>query len=65
MRCYFLRGGHIEAYVTLTDGSDEAMIEEATAAFKKADRDRYDGFEVWRPRCLYRFPADLPQPSSP
>ena len=27
-------------------GQDEAMIEQAAAAFKKADRDRYDGFEV-------------------
>ncbi|MBS0523748.1 MAG: hypothetical protein JSS04_08940 [Proteobacteria bacterium] len=66
MRCYFIRAGHIEANIPLTDGSDEALIEEATAAFKKAGRDRYDGFEVWRrDRCLYRFPANLAALSSP
>ena len=64
MRCYLKRGGHIEANIPLTDGSDEALIEQGTAAFKKADRNHYDGFEVWRgDRCLYRWPSKLSESS--
>jgi hypothetical protein len=36
MRCYFMRNGHTEGYVPLDDGSDDAMIEQAKAAFKSA-----------------------------
>lgn len=63
MRCYFVRGGHTEGYVPLQQGSDEALIAQALTEFLKADRDRVDGFEVWRKeRCLYRWP---PKPSEP
>lgn len=42
-------------YVPLRDGPDEALIEQGMIAFFKANRDRFDGFEVWRKeRCLYR-----------
>jgi len=57
MRCYFMRNGHIDGYVALDDGSDDALIEQGRAEFLKADRNRFDGFEVWRKeRCLYRSP---------
>jgi hypothetical protein len=55
MRCYFMRNGHVEAYAPLQDGSDEELVEQGMTEFLKADRDRFDGFEVWRKeRCLYR-----------
>jgi hypothetical protein len=65
MRCYFMRGGHIEGYVPLQDGSDEELIEQGMTEFLTADRGRFDGFEVWRKeRCLYRSPPKPPEASS-
>ena len=68
MRCYFMRNGHIEGYAPLRDGPDEALIEQGISEFFKANRGRFDGFEVWRrERCLYRSAPKVPDisPSSP
>jgi hypothetical protein len=65
VRCYFMRKDHIEGYALLHDGPDQDLIEEAKAKFREVDKDRYDGFEVWRrDRCLYRSTPLDGDPSS-
>jgi hypothetical protein len=60
-----MRKGHIEGYALLHDGPDQDMIEEAKAKFSEVDKDRYDGFEVWRRHhCLYRSTPQDDEPSS-
>jgi hypothetical protein len=48
MRCFFMRGGHIQAVEELPGLSDEEAVEKARQMFdeRKAARN-YDGFEVW------------------
>ena len=55
MRCYFMRGGRIEGVTFLKSGPDDALIEEATSAFKQHAAQHFDGFEVWDgTRFVYR-----------
>ena len=61
MRCYFMRGGHIEAVEELTGLSGEEAIEKAHALFSER-KHLFEGFEVWdRTRVLIRHP----EPTAP
>jgi hypothetical protein len=61
MRCYFMRGGHIEAVEELTGLSDEEAIAKAHALFS-ARKHLFEGFELWdRTRVLVRHP----EPAAP
>ena len=56
MRCYFLRGGHIEAVEELTGLSDDEAVAKAHILFSERS-DLFDGFEVWdRRRVIIRRP---------
>ena len=60
MRCYLYRAGHIVAVEILAAGSDDALIQQARAAFEPRKHE-FDGFEIWdRARFIYRFPEPLP-----
>jgi hypothetical protein len=56
MRCYLMRGGHIEAIEELTGLSDKEAIAKAHALF--AERTHlFEGFELWeRTRVIIRHP---------
>jgi hypothetical protein len=61
MRCYFMRGGHIEAVEELTGLSDEEAIAKAHALFSER-KHTFEGFEVWnRTRVLLRHPEPAVQ----
>jgi hypothetical protein len=56
MRCYFMRGGHIEAVEELPGLADEEAIAKAHALFSER-RHSFEGFELWnRTRVLIRHP---------
>lgn len=59
MRCYFMRLGRIANVAFLQEGSDEALIAEATALFEaQREEMQSEGFEVWDgPRFVYRSAA--------
>jgi hypothetical protein len=60
MRCYLMRKGHIGAIEFLTDGLDDALIEQGKRHFSRRYSERFDGFEVWhRQRFLYLYPPEL------
>jgi hypothetical protein len=46
MRCYFMRGGHIEAVEELPGLADEEAIAKAHALFSER-KDVFEGFELW------------------
>jgi hypothetical protein len=56
MRCYFMRGGRIEAIEELTGLSDDAAVAKAHALFSERKRE-FEGFELWnRTRVIIRHP---------
>jgi hypothetical protein len=56
MRCYFMRGGRIEAVEELTGLSDDEAIAKAHALFSERKRE-FEGFELWnRTRVIIRHP---------
>ena len=56
MRCYFMRGGHIEAVEELPGLADEEAITKAHALFAER-RHSFEGFELWdRTRVIIRHP---------
>lgn len=56
MRCYFMRGGRIEAVEELPGLSDEAAIAKAHALFSER-KHKFEGFELWnRARVIIRHP---------
>ena len=59
MRCYFLRGGRIEAVELLESGSDDDMIAQARALHQvHASMQPIDSFEIWSGRrFVYRWGA--------
>jgi hypothetical protein len=59
MRCYFMRGGHIEAVEELPGLSDDEAIVRAHALF--AERKHvFHGFELWdRTRVIIRHPKPV------
>ena len=66
MRCYFMRGGHIEAVEELPGLSDEEAIAKAHALFSER-RQLFEGFELWD-RTARAYPASRarpPQTTSP
>ena len=61
MRCYFMRGGHIEAVEVLAGLSDDQAIAKAHALFSERKL-LFEGFELWdRTRVLIRHP----EPAAP
>jgi hypothetical protein len=59
MRCYFMRGGHIEAVEELPGMADEDAIAKAHALFSER-KHLFEGFELWeRARVLIRHPAPV------
>jgi hypothetical protein len=63
MRCYFMRGGHIEAVEELTGLSDEDALAKAHALFSERKHD-YEGFELWnRARVIIRH-SEPPAPNN-
>jgi hypothetical protein len=56
MRCYFMRGGRIEAVEELIGLSDEQAIAKAHALFSER-KHKFEGFELWnRTRVIVRHP---------
>src|SRR5580693_10222041 len=56
MRCYFMRGGRIEAVEELAGFSDEQAIAKAHALFSER-KHKFEGFELWnRTRVIIRHP---------
>ena len=56
MRCYFMRGGHIEAVEELPGLSDEQALAKAHALFSER-KHTFEGFELWnRARVIIRHP---------
>ena len=56
MRCYFMRGGRIEAVEELPGLSDEEAIVKARALFS-GRKHSFEGFELWnRTRVIIRHP---------
>src|SRR5580692_9634461 len=56
MRCYFMRGGRIEAVEELAGLSDEQAIAKAHALFSER-KHTFEGFELWnRARVIIRHP---------
>jgi hypothetical protein len=56
MRCYFMRGGHIEAVEELAGLSDEQALAKAHALFSER-KHKFEGFELWnRARVIVRHP---------
>jgi hypothetical protein len=56
MRCYFMRGGRIEAVEELAGFSDERGLAKAHALFSER-KHKFEGFELWnRTRVIVRHP---------
>jgi hypothetical protein len=56
MRCYFMRGGRIEAIEELPGLSDEQALAKAHALFSER-KHKFEGFELWnRSRVIIRHP---------
>jgi hypothetical protein len=56
MRCYFMRGGRIEAVEELAGLSDEQALAKAHALFSER-KHKFEGFELWnRTRVIIRHP---------
>jgi hypothetical protein len=56
MRCYFMRGGRIEAVEELPGLSDEQALAKADALFSER-KHKFEGFELWnRARVIIRHP---------
>jgi hypothetical protein len=56
MRCYFMRGGRIEAVEELSGLSDEQALAKAHALFSER-KHKFEGFELWnRTRVIVRHP---------
>jgi hypothetical protein len=56
MRCYFMRGGRIEAVEELPGFSDEQAIAKAHVLFSER-KHKFEGFELWnRTRVIVRHP---------
>ena len=59
MRCYFMRGGHIEAVEELGGLSDGEAIAKAHSLFSQRKL-LFEGFELWdRARVLIRYPEPV------
>jgi hypothetical protein len=57
MRCYFIKGGHIQAVEELPGLSDEQAVEKSHRLFAAKPEGRFDGFEVWeRARVVLQWP---------
>src|ERR1700693_6149566 len=57
MRCYFMRGGRIEAVEELAGLSDEQALAKAHALFSER-KHKFEGFELWnRARVIIRHPV--------
>jgi hypothetical protein len=56
MRCYFMRGGRIEAIEELPGLSDEQAVAKSHALFAER-KHKFEGFELWnRTRVIIRHP---------
>ena len=56
MRCYFMRGGRIEAIEELPGLSDEQAVAKSHALFAER-KHKFEGFELWnRTRVITRHP---------
>jgi hypothetical protein len=56
MRCYFMRGGRIEAVEELPGLSDEQAVAKAHALFAER-KHKFEGFELWnRTQVIVRHP---------
>jgi hypothetical protein len=56
MRCYFMRGGRIEAVEELPGLSDEQAVAKSHALFAER-KHKFEGFELWnRTRVITRHP---------
>ena len=56
MRCYFMRGGRIEAIEELPGLSDEQAVAKSHALFAER-KHKFEGFELWnRTRVIIRYP---------
>jgi hypothetical protein len=65
MRCYFIRGGHIEGVEELPGFSYEEAAARAHALFSERAH-LFEGFELWdRTRFLMRHPQPAPQTPPP
>ena len=66
MRCYLIKKGHIAAVEFLTAGSDESLVVQAQAHYKRRSAaELIDGFEVWDgARRVYSWPDELGAPKS-
>lgn len=60
MRCYLMKDGHIHGVEYLTEGPDEALIEQANALETYAIQG-IEGVEVWSgKRFVYRSTRQAP-----
>ena len=56
MRCYFMRGGRIEAIEELPGLSNEQAVAKSHALFAER-KHKFEGFELWnRTRVIIRHP---------
>lgn len=66
MRCYFMKGGHIQAVEELPGLTDEQAIEKSHNLFAAKTPSQFDGFEVWdRTRVVIRWDPDSKTPPTP
>jgi hypothetical protein len=61
MRCYLMKDGHIHGVEYLTEGSDEALIEQANSLLETYAAQGIEGVEVWSGRrFVYRATREAP-----
>ena len=61
MRCYLMKDGHIHGVEYLTDGPDDALIEQAKALLETYAAQGIEGVEVWSGRrFVYRAIREAP-----
>jgi len=60
MRCFLMRGGHIESVELLEAGADNDLIAQGRMWFEvRKVEGRFDGFEIWDgARRLYVYPEE-------
>jgi hypothetical protein len=65
MRCYLMRGGHIQSVEFLEAGPDDDLIRQAHTRFEaRKSEERLEGFEVWDgARRVYVYPRQVIQPA--
>ena len=61
MRCYLMKDGHIHGVEYLTDGPDDALIEQAKSLLEAYADQGIEGVEVWSgKRFVYRATREAP-----